>query len=84
MFVNISNIMMTCYPISAIQLRMIGWELIQNNNIICIFMRKLTYIQLNKYDPKLQTNSSHFQSAILIQWWKIRRKVCLLCSLFSG
>ena len=28
---------------SAIQLRMIGWELIQNNNIICIFSRKLIY-----------------------------------------
>ena len=27
----------------AIQLKMIGWELIQNNNIICIFSRKLNY-----------------------------------------
>ena len=49
MFINIYNFMMACYPISvcrgAIQLRMIGWELIQNNrsNIICIFLRKLTY-----------------------------------------
>ena len=25
----------------AIQLKMIGWELIQNSNIICIFSRKL-------------------------------------------
>ena len=27
----------------AIQLKMIGWKLIQNNNIICIFSRKLNY-----------------------------------------
>ena len=26
-----------------IQMKMIGWELIQNNNIICIFLRKLNY-----------------------------------------
>ena len=27
----------------AIQLRMIGWQLTQNNNIICIFSKKLNY-----------------------------------------
>ena len=27
----------------TIQLKMIGWELTQNNNIICIFLRKLKY-----------------------------------------
>ena len=39
MFVNISNVMMDCYLISecGIQLKMTGWEPIQNNNITCIF-----------------------------------------------
>ena len=27
----------------VMQMKMIGWELIQNNNIICIFLRKLNY-----------------------------------------
>ena len=27
----------------TIHLKMVGWELIQNNNIICIFLRKLDY-----------------------------------------
>ena len=47
MFVNISNVMVACYPNQwirvAIPLTMIGQELIQNNNIICIFSRKLKY-----------------------------------------
>ena len=34
----------------AIQLRIISWELTQNNNIIYIFSKKLTLFLLNKYD----------------------------------
>ena len=46
MFVNISNVMVDCYPIrmrGTIQMKMIGWKLVENNNIICIFSRKLNY-----------------------------------------
>ena len=35
----------------AIPLRMIGQELIQNNNIICIYIfEKMNLFQLNKYE----------------------------------
>ena len=34
-------------------MRMIGQELIQNNNITCIFLRKFKLFLLNKYDGRL-------------------------------
>ena len=34
-------------------MKVIGWELTQNNNIICIFLRKIKLFQLNKYDQYL-------------------------------
>ena len=41
----------------AIQLTVFGWELILNNNIICIFSEKINLFQLNKYN-QLQERSS--------------------------
>ena len=38
----------------AIPLRMIGQEIIPNNNIICVFFEKINLFQLNKYDQPQQ------------------------------
>ena len=47
MFLNICNVndgfLYNQWMKGAIQLKTIGWKLIQNNNIICIFSRKLNY-----------------------------------------
>ena len=56
----------------AIQLTVIGWELILNNNIICIFSEKINLFQLNKYN-QLQERSSILVSSFnfLVNYLKL-------------
>ena len=56
----------------AIQMKMIGWELIQNNNIICIFSRKSNYFSSTSTIIDVNENNekcSFLEQNLLVVAW---------------
>ena len=63
-------------------MKMIGWELIQNNNIICIFSRKSNYfsststiIDVNEKCSVLRTKSARCSRVLVVSVLVISRTV---------